>query len=263
MEDPVITRVDVMPDYGRGFVFAWRVRGGFNDPSPWRFSVQMAPSQEGEWKDVAGPVDDAFAIRTGGSLRVNKSDVLFFRVRLETPKGVYFSETKTPYGDMRRDEFLIAADIMRREVLHMRGMAGVECRVWSASNYGPRCTKCLDPVTGHVRDSHCRFCFGTGFDPAYRGPFSAWCTFSENNQHKLSEGQDGNGMSEEKRFSVRMINSVPVKKNDILHDDRSGKRYYVNDVQIAAELRRVPLVQTLLVSEIATTDAAYGVGGRR
>lgn len=261
-EDPVISRVDIVPDYGRGFAFSWRLRGGFNDPAPWKFVVQMAPTQEGEWTNVTPELENVFALRTNGPLRVNKSDILFFRLRLTTPKGAYFSMTKTPYSDLSRSEFLIASDIMRREILHMSKMAGTECRIWSVANFGPRCTHCLDPITGHSRDNHCKFCFGTGFDPAYRGPFEAWCTFSENNQHNVTEGSEGNGMEEEKRFSVRMVNSIPVKKNDILHDDRSGKRYYVNAVQIAAELRRVPIVQTLNVAEIATTDPAYAVGGR-
>ena len=263
MSDPVIARFDVLPDYGRGFVFHWRMRGGFNDPPPWDFRVQIAPTQDGEWKDVSPVVRDSTAFKTDGSLRVNKSDILFFRVVCHTQRGDYQSDVRTPYGDLSRSEFLLARDIMRREVLHMSKMAGTECDVWSVSNFGTRCPHCLDPITGHTRDSHCKFCFGTGFFPAYRGPFRTWCTFSENNQHKVAEGQDGNGMDEEKRFSVRMVNSIPVKKNDIVHDVRSGKRYYVNAVEVAAELRRVPIVQQLDVNEIATTDAAYQVGSNR
>jgi hypothetical protein len=262
MNDPAIARFDVLPDYGRGFVFHWRMRGGFNDPSPWEFRIQMAPTQEGEWKDVSPVIVDSMSYKSKGSLRVNKSDILFFRLFCHTPRGDYFTEARTPYGDLSRSEFLLAREVMRKEVLHMRGMAGVECDVWSVSNFGPRCMHCLDPVTGHTRDSHCKFCFGTGFYPAYRGPFRVWCMFSENNQHKVSEGNEGNGVDEEKRFSVRMVSSIPTKKNDILHDVRSGKRYYVGASEVAAELRRVPIVQTLDVSEIATSDAAYSVGVR-
>lgn len=261
-EDPAIARFDVLPDYGAGFAFHWRMRGGFNDPAPWRYRVQMALSQDGEWSDVSPEIVDTVAWKAPSPIRVNKSQVLFFRLVLDTPRGHYETDARTPYGDLSREEFLIAREIMRREVLHMSKMAGVECMVWSIANYGPRCTHCVDPITGHSRDNHCRYCFGTGFDPAYRGPFGAWCLFSEDNQHEVKEGADGNGMQESKAFSVRMVNSVPVKKNDVLHDDRSAKRYYVNQVQIAAELRRVPLVQNLLVREAAVTDPAYSVGVR-
>lgn len=263
MEDPVIARFDVLPDYRSGFMFHWRTRGAFNDPSPWRFRVQMALSQGGDWRDISPVVEDRIAWKAPEPIRVNKSDVLFFRLVLDTPSGHYETDARTPYGDLDRSEFLLAREIMRREVLHMSKMAGVECRVWSRSDYGPGCPHCLDPITGHPRDNHCRFCFGTGFFPAYRGPFDAWCLFSENNQHQLSEGQGGNGMIEEKRFTVRMVNCVPMKKNDVLHDVRTAKRYYVNQAQSVAELRRVTLVQNLVVSEIAVTDPAYSVGDSR
>ena len=258
--DPAIARLDIVPDYSKGFLFSWRLRGGFNDQFPWTFHVQGALSQNGPWADISPAVVNRNSWRSKGNLRVNKSDVLFIRVRLDTPDDHYESAVRTPYGDLDRREFLIGKEIMRKEVLHMRKLAGTECQVWSVSNYGPRCPHCLDPITGQPRVGHCRYCLGTGFCPPYQGPVPCWCTFSENNQHQLQEGPEGNGMLEQKRFQVRMVNAIPVKKNDIVHDNRSGKRYYVNSVQIVAELRRVPLVQMLVVDEAATSDPAYKVG---
>ena len=259
-EDPVIARLDVVPDYSRGFMFHWRLRGGFNDPFPWRFKVQGALSQKGPWADISPVVENRTSWRSPGNLRVNKSDVLFLRVILDTDSGHYESGVRTPYGDLDRREFLIGREIMRKEVLHMSRLAGTECDVWTVANYGPKCPHCLDPVTGQPRVGHCRYCLGTGFYPPYFGPFPSWCTFSENNQHQVQEGPEGNGVYEHKKFQVRMVNAVPVKKNDIVHDRRSGKRYNVNSVQIVAEIRRVPVVQVLVVDEIATTDPAYKVG---
>jgi len=258
--DPAIARLDVTPDYSKGFLFSWRLRGGFNDPYPWKFRVQGALSQNGPWTDISPALENRVAWRAPGGLRVNKSDVIFLRLVLDTPEGHYESYVRTPYGDLDRREFLIGKEVMRKEVLHMSKLAGTECEVWSVANYGPRCPHCLDPITGQPRVGHCRYCLGTGFEHPYIGPFPSWCTFSENNQHQLSEGLDGNGMLEQKRFQVRMVNSVPVKKNDVVHDKGSGKRYYVNQVAIAAEIRRVPLVQTLVVDEIAVTDPAYKIG---
>ena len=256
-----IARLDVVPDYGRGFVFHWRLAGGFNYRGPWRFTVQQGETQEGPWVDLSPPLDDAFAWRAPDAPRVNKERELFFRLVLETAEGMYASDARMPYGDLTRSEFLIGREVMRREVLHMSRMAGVECEVWSACDYGPRCLKCIDPITGHSRDDHCRFCLGTGRCPPYRGPFGVWCLFSEDNQHKVEEGAEGNGVVAHRNFTVRMVSSVPVKKNDVLKDLRTGKMYYVGEVQVSAELRRVPLVQTLQVSEAAVTDPAYMIGG--
>jgi hypothetical protein len=259
-KDPVISRIDIVPDYATGFLFHWKLIGGFNDPLPWKFKVQAALSQNGPWKDISPEIENRFAWKSEGPIRVNKSDVIFIRVVLTTPSGNYESEVKTPYGDLSRSEFLIGKEIIRKEVLHMSKMAGVECDIWSISNYGTKCPHCIDPITGHSRYNNCRYCLGTGFYPPYLGPTRAWCSFSEDNQHQLQEGPEGNGTVETKKFSIRMVSALPVKKNDIVCDLRSGKRYYVSQVQIVAELRRVPLVQNLVVDEIATTDPAYKVG---
>lgn len=258
--DPAIARLDIVPDYSKGFLFHWTLRGGFNDPYPWKFIIQAALAPEGPWAPISPVLENRVAWRAQGNLRVNKSDVIFLRLELQTPRGLYHSEVRTPYGDLDRKEFLIGKEIMRKEILHMSRMAGVECDIWLVSNYGPRCPHCLDPITGQPRDNHCIYCLGTGFAKPYRGPYPSWCMFSENNQHQLQEGPEGNGMLEQKRFQVRMASVIPVKKNDILHDKRSGKRYYVGVVQVLAEIRRVPLVQSLVVDEIAVTDPAYKVG---
>ena len=261
--DPAVARFDVLPDYASGFAFHWRIRGGFSAPGPWTFRVQRGRTQEGPWSDVSPALSGCSCWKAPGGLRVSKSDTLFFRVVLSTPSGEFPSPVRSPYGDLSRDEFLIAREIMRREVLHMAGMAGVECDVWNVASEGPRCPRCLDPVTGHPRDGRCRHCLGTGFDPPYLGPFRTWASFSEDSQHRVQEGQEGEGVVEQRPFQARMACSVPVRKNDVVRDVRSGKCYFVNASLSAAELRRVPLVRTLELSEAATTDPAYlAVTGR-
>lgn len=261
MADPPLARVRVLPDYGKGFTFAWEVAGGFSEPGPWQFIVQMAPSPEGDWRDISPILTNVYAWRSVGPFRVNKSFVLYFRVLMRTGTTIHSSLPVTPYGDLDRREFLIGKEIMRREVLHARNLAGVEVDLWSASTWGPRCD-CKDPVTGHVRNSSCKKCFGTGFNPGYHGPFSLWGSFSEDSNHTLEHSQDGAGLKEQKIFQMRIVAAVPIKKNDVVHDRRSGKRYYVQAASSAAEIRRVPLVQSCVLSEIATTDPAYQVGVR-
>jgi hypothetical protein len=72
--------------------------------------------------------------------------------------------------------------------------------------------------------------------------------------------EDGTGTREPKDFEVRMIGAPPVKKNDLLADTHTDKRYYVDVVQVVAEIRRVPVVQTLTVHEAPVSDPAYKVG---
>jgi hypothetical protein len=71
--------------------------------------------------------------------------------------------------------------------------------------------------------------------------------------------QDGSGTVEPRTFTVRMIGTPLMKKNDLVVDIGSGKRYYVDTVQIAAEIRRIPIVQLLTVNEAPLSDVAYKV----
>ena len=98
VDDPAIARFDVLPDYGSGFVFHWRMRGGFNDPSPWRYRVQMGFSQDGEWKDVSPVIEDHVAWKAESPIRVNKSQVLFFRLVCDTPSGHYETDARVRFS---------------------------------------------------------------------------------------------------------------------------------------------------------------------
>lgn len=259
MSDPAISAVHVVPDYAKGFVYHWDVRGGFDDPAPWEFLVQAAETQAGDWRDISPVLRNVFAYRNDAPVRVGKSFILYFRVLMRTPIGIYESRPVSPYGDLDRREFLIGRDAMRIETLHCRRLGGVEIDVWSSSVWGPRCD-CRDPVTGHVRDSKCPKCLGTGYDPPYHGPFRVWGAFSTDSQHQTSFNESGDGVTERKPFTIDLVASVPMKKNDVVRDVRSGKMYHVDAVAVKTEIRRVPLLQQCTVMEAATTDPVYSVG---
>lgn len=255
--DPAITRFDIFPDYSGGFLFMWETAGDFNVKPPWEFHVEESVSISGPWVDISGPVIDRFMFKDKKHRLINKSAVLYFRVRLNTEENTYFSSVIQPYGDLDRKDFLIGREIMRKEILHMKGMAGVACSLYSISTFGPWCTKCRDPLTGDIRNSKCKFCVGTGRLNPYNGPYDSWMTFSEDKQHVNQD--DGAGTFEHKMFSVRLVANPVVKKNDVIIDRGSDKRYYVNQAAVVAEIRRIPLVQMLTVSEAPVSDKIYQI----
>lgn len=258
--DPVITGVHIYPSYSSGFTFEWEIAEDFSAPDPWKFYVQQAPSPSGEWEDISPVIENKFIWKEDKRPRTNKSVVLYFRIKMVVGKDTYYSDAYTPYGDLSKKEFLIARDIMRREILHASQMAGVETQVYINSNWGPRCEKCLDPITGMVRDSNCKYCLGTGRDPAYHGPYFMWTVYSGDTNHTYQEKDGGLGNVEPKAFQIRAIGSPVLKKNDVVVDIRTDKRYYIDKVDIVAELRRIPVVQSLTVHEAPVTDIIYKLG---
>jgi len=249
----------IAPGYAGGFSYSWEVFGGFSDPSPWTFRVQRGPSSGGPWEDVSPVLVNVVSWRApGGENLVGKSDVLYFRLRMDTPKGTYFSSARQPYGDLGRRDFLLAREIIRRELLRARVLAGVECDVYIRSTFGPRCPRCLDPVTGVVRDTHCPKCFGTGRFPAYYGPHRMMMSFSADAAHR--EARTNDGTREERVFEALAIGNPVLKMGDVVIDRAQDKRYVIASVSVTSEVRRIPCLQNVSFSEAPLSDAAYRIG---
>lgn len=233
----------------------WDISGDLNDTGPWIFKVQEGKSPTGPWETISPDIVNAYSWKEKDREPVNKSNILYFRVLLSTRDASYASPVIQPYGTLSRRDFLVAREVMRQAVLHSKGMAGIECLVYLLSTTGPKCTHCIDPITGMVRDSHCKYCLGTGRDPAFNGPYPIWADFSEDNQHKTET--DKTGTVEKKSFQVKVIGNPCLKHGDVLVDPSSDKRYYIDVVAVTAEMRRVPVIQTLVVDEVPQTDKIY------
>lgn len=260
-EDLPIAALEILPYHGQGFVFRWELNDSFSAPGPYTFVVQMAPTPAGPWKDISGELVDCY-YWADERKPVGKTAARNYRVAMLDAAGkLYASQPVLPVGDLDLREFLIAREILRKEELNARRMAGVLCQVWISAEYGTKCPKCLDPITRQVRHSHCSLCHGTGFVPSHYGPFDMWLSFSQT-QHGMSHDSVG-GTKDDKPYSVRAVGTPRLKKNDVVRDPRTGKMFYIQSVASAAELRRIPIVQQLTVSEAATTDQCYDLVKRR
>lgn len=249
----------IAPGYTRGFSYSWEMSGGFNDPAPWVFTVQRGPTAEGPWEDVSPALANVLAWQDeGGKNLYGKSNILFFRVKLVTPKGAYFSHAMQPYGDLSRRDFLLAREIIRREALRARVLAGVECDVYIRSIFGPRCPYCIDPVTGDVRDSHCPKCYGTGRYPAYFGPHRMMMSFSTDAAHHKSSSNEGT--HESRTFEAMVIGNPVLKHGDVVIDRAQDKRYVIGTVSVVSEVRRIACLQQVGFDEAPLSDSAYRIG---
>lgn len=250
---------NVAPGYAGGFSYSWEIAGGFNDPAPWSFVVQKGPTAKGPWKDVSPNLVNIIAWRDDGMKNlVGKSDTLYFRVAMKTPHGTYFSHAVQPYGDLPRREYLLAREIIRRETLRARVLAGVECDLYIRSTFGPKCTFCIDPVTGDVRDSHCKKCFGTGRYPAYFGPHHMLMSFSTDAAHSMDNSNDGT--HETRMFEATVVGNPVIKKGDVVVDTRQDKRYVVGMASVVSEVRRVACIQRIGFNEAPLSDPVYRLG---
>lgn len=252
----MITKFDILPSYAEGFTFLWEVSGACSDPAPWTFYVEQAQGPGGPWAALSPAVTGIYGWEAPTGLRVNQDAILYYRVRLVTPSKEYVSAYRSPYGDLDRRPYLISREVIRKEQLHARTMAGTEAALHLVNTFGPRCTKCLDPITKNVRDANCSSCAGTGRDPAYNGPYHQWCIFTPVTR-ATDLNPSGVGMSEPRQFQVRIAGAPPLKTRDIIIDMRSDKRYYISQAVPVSEMQRIPLIQDCSVTEAPTSDIAY------
>lgn len=250
-----VSRLDVYPSYTRGFLFRWDVAPDFTGQAPWVFTVQRSDTQDGEWHDVSPELTQQYSWLSD-PLLTPKDPTVYFRVKLTSGANTYYSAARGTYGDLSRHDFLQAREIMRNEVVQARNKAGIHGQVWMKAVHGPKCTACTDPITGAVTDPDCKVCHGTGIVTGYYGPVDVWMTFTARQRNKGMK-QDNLGVHEDYVFSVRMIGCPVVKKDDVLVDVNSDRRYYVNAVNNVMELRRIPLVQQIEAREVPTSEQIY------
>ena len=255
----VFTKFRILPGYATGFTFQWAITQALADPLPWKFFIDEGPSSTGPWVTKSPALINFYSWFDGVKRVVNKDPVLFFRMRLQTPKGEYVSFIKTPYADVNRREYLIIQDIMRRELLQQKDMAAVQSKLWTRATFGPKCTYCTDPVTGEVTSTNCKYCLGVGRLPPFNGPYDVWTTISPT-QRNLELKSDGTGLAQPYTWQLRTIGTVLVKDNDIYVDVTSDKRYIVDGVNNEMEIRTVPVIQIAHARELPVSDPLYRLG---
>ena len=253
-----ILRLELTPSYYYGFAFAWSVASDFTDPGPWVFAVQRAYNVPDDWDEFSPPLANRYRWQDTTRTLVSKDTVLYFRVRLVTPKGTYYSEPVAPFGTLSRREYLLIKEIMRKETLHARTMAGFLGDFYIRNVYGPRCPVCLDPITGDIRSSNCPACLGTGYVPPYHGPYQMWMTAAGGDAGDATTfSSDGSGTVEPRNITVRTVGSLAIRTGDVLIKPDHDKRYIVKTSDMVAELRDVAVIQSITGSEASKSDPIY------
>lgn len=258
----MITGFEVYPGFYSGFGFSWEVSCETKAPRPWSFRIEESQDGLGHFEPITPELINMFAYEENSDVRrrYNKDRNLFFRVRMRDAQGkTWYSATRTALGDLPLQEFLYAKEIMRKELLQMRNMAGVPIQVWRKIQEGVTCTNCLDPITGEPLDPNCPVCFGTRYLSGYHGPYETFGTFSVTKAHK-KHANDGSGVDDDRLHTVRMIPRPHLVREDLLVDTTSDRRYVVSVIESVLELRRIPVVQTLSVNEIEQDSRLYAVG---
>ena len=255
----VISKFSLVPNFYGGFEFLWEVDSTFSDPFPWQFYVEESRTPSGDFTALSPAITNLFRWKEKEPRLISMDNSRYFRIKLTTPRATYISYEIAQHTALDRQSFLYLREIMRKELLHQKNLAGIEVDVWLRASFGPYCD-CVDPITKDVLTTRCPKCFGIGRTPGYHGPYNTWAILTP--MQKVKEFRDDNtepvpnyGVS-----SGRLIAVPELKTNDIVIDNTTDRRYYITGVQELVSLRRIPIVQDIKLNLIPVSDSAYMVG---
>ena len=259
-------RLIVYPAYPGTTYITWDLHPNMQDPRPYTYQLQrcLSANPDEDWEDVGNPQTDAIALvdllSDPNSIRSGYLLDCFYRVILTTSRGKYTSAPEGCFGQLHREEWKLANEILAKERLLFKKTA-VPGVLLQAIRSGDRCPYCTDQYTDGITNSHCEHCFGTGYLGGYHKPFQfqAWqVSPSQKNEVHYSENVATINMSVD-RYQARATGIPEIYNGDIWVDLSTAQRFKIRASKVIAQIRRVPLVRIIDMDLIPASEIAYKI----
>jgi hypothetical protein len=239
----------------------WELRDDFADAQPYHFRLQFGHSSNpdaDDWADVGAAVTDAFYAVDGEQRVFGQTRAQFYRVRLDTAAGTYYSVPTGVEGTMNRRDWRQARESVRQGMVRMRATAGQEGYLLKRRVTGTPCPACTDHLTGEVRNDNCLTCYGTGFRCGYFFPID--CVWAEVYPKTYRVKVDANrGTVQDLVVKARVVNPWMLGEGDVWVNKRTDDRYYVHSVEHESEIRGVPITAVVEMRPAPATDVIYAL----
>lgn len=238
----------------------WQLEPTFAEAGPYTFQIQRSdtglPNAE-NWKDVGPPVvNTVYAVdekqRDAGDLIVTH-----YRVTLSTPTGKYISAPASCFGELDESDWLRAREIIRKEMLrHQKvSVGGYLIKVF---RYGKPCGRCRDQLTQEPSDSYCPVCFGTNYEGGYHPALALQCwDLSPQVIQENSDDQLKGSTRENPYITARVIGFPGINYKDVWVNGSTDERWRIDQIQVAAAIRGVPLIYEARMGLLPFTHVAY------
>jgi len=258
----VFDRVHVSYLIRGGTRVVWDLLPEFADPLPWEFTLQVGKSANpmaGDWEDVGISVENTFYAIDGEQRVWGKTNFTHYRVKLETTDGTYYSDPVGGLGILEKRDWRIAREIVRKERLRNK-LATNNGYLLKRRISGARCTQCTDFQTDEVRNPDCEECWGTGFQCGYFYPMGCvWADLAPRTKRKHVDDRGARGTVNDVTVPARMLMIPLIDELDVWVNAKTDDRYYVHQIQHAAEIRGVPLVANVELRPAPFSDIVYGI----
>jgi hypothetical protein len=275
MPSPLAAFERVSVDYAiaGGARVSWDLARHFVDPSPatWVYTLQasihgLLPSvasdnvtvRTDDWVNVASGTNVASLIDPT-KRAFGKTLLVAYRVQVVTPVATYISPPGSTLGHLPKQDWLIAQEITRKEILLHKKRTSVSGFLLRRKRNGTPCPKCLDPGTGEVTLSRCDICKGSRFTSGYWAAVpTTFCRLEprEGREHRNIEGP---GPEKKDVTTGRMIFQPGMVSGDVWVDGQSDLRYHAHLIKVISQVRHVPLIYQVELRQAAFDDVIYTI----
>jgi hypothetical protein len=169
---------------------------------------------------------------------------LYYRVKAirPSPAETVTSQISTWFGNPD----LIAQEIIDRHSKLLERVSGVPFIYFRQRTFGPRCSKCWDPVSKRSKRT-CNECYGNGFAHPFHDPVAIYLDKSPTRE--MIQMTDL-GQVPDNQVAAWTTMYPMFSSGDVLLEPQSGRRYKVAKRDVVAEKRGVPIQQMLMLEEL-------------
>jgi len=241
----------------------WSLLPTFTDPTPWTFQLQVGhggtPTAD-DWENVGLPLVNAcYAVDPGQILYSVVTLPIYYRVKLTTSVGVYYSDPVAKAGILSVRDWRIAKEIVRKEKLRFKHISQ-DGYLLKRRVMGSNCPICSDFQTLETTNPYCPQCWGTGKECGYFYPVSCiWADFSPQSQRMNIDDQGMRGTVQDIKLMARMLMLPLISEQDVWVNRKTDDRYFIQAIQHTAEIRGVPLIANVELRPAPFSDVVYKI----
>jgi hypothetical protein len=251
-----------------GTLITWELKGTFLPKTPVSYYVDFGRPGEDEWQVLnALPIIDQQLFVDCTQHRWSHLIQHFYRIRavVERADGsgcdTYKSTPQVASGDLGKKEWLVARKIICKELLLQDKRSGTPALLMSRKRRGLKCRVCASIDTGEIADPDCTQCWGTGIAGGYF-PANDYIITLDGPWNRRFRRNETTGAGKNDGKVVRQVR-VPFtlypKTGDIIVRKDNDDRFVVQNVQVIAEIRGVPLIGVLELRLVVGTDLIYSI----
>jgi hypothetical protein len=240
----------------------WGLLPEFRDPLPYLFTLQTAQTglpDDNAWENVGLPVENGFYAVDPDQRDFGKVVLTYYRLKLVTPSGTYYSDPVNALGTLARRDWNLAREFLRKERLLAR-LAFQDGFLIKRRISGPKCKVCLDVLTQQSRNPNCPSCLGTAYECGYYPAMPCvWASPTPRQSRVQLDAGQGRGTIDDIAQSARMLLVPTMIDQDVWVARATDDRYTIHEIRHAAEWRGVPLIGNVELRPLPFTSIVYTI----